>query len=441
MNRPWAWPPALDVRVLPLFDALAEEPVWRRALVTYVLASACLWLTAGLVHHEYGVASWPAFVFPLVIAANVVVSVAREVLSSPLYFAVLAGILLAVSRLTPGKRVSFRQLFSVTVHTGYILLAGHALRIVLAAGGVDLAGVAAALLPDPDAMFLGIPPPFCWIPPRRASWCMRPRYHFQRSLGPQPISRRWEYSIRPFTRCSPSRIAASAATRVLSVGRRGGAGFCARRCRLAAPGCRAVGAAGIDFVVQVPQLPEARYHRGQRFRLRGSPLSWLTSSGSGASRSLLEDLSRRPPPMPRPRGADGSGCRSRGRRPDRPAPPPPTRTKPVHPFALNREQFVGVPVLPAAVRPAVVEERRRCTDPVASTLHGFRSRAPSWMAKSRSPCRGRRGLPRPGAEKSGSVSAIRLADTPCRSLAGLERRRPGRNAPPPPSIGSAFPAP
>ena len=165
MNRPWAWPPALDVRVLPLFDALAEEPVWRRALVTYVLASACLWLTAGLVHHEYGVASWPAFVFPLVIAANVVVSVAREVLSSPLYFAVLAGILLAVSRLTPGKRVSFRQLFSVTVHTGYILLAGHALRIVLAAGGVDLAGVAAALLPDPDAMFLGDTTPVLLDPP------------------------------------------------------------------------------------------------------------------------------------------------------------------------------------------------------------------------------------------------------------------------------------
>lgn len=154
MNSRWAWPPALGVRVLPLFDALAEEPVWRRALVTYVLASACLWFTAGLVHREYGVASWPAFALPLALAANAVVSVARETLISPPYFAALAGILSAVSRLTPGKRVSFRQLFGVTVHAGYILLAGHALRIFLAAGGVDIEG-AAALLPDPNAMFLG----------------------------------------------------------------------------------------------------------------------------------------------------------------------------------------------------------------------------------------------------------------------------------------------
>ena len=112
-------------------------------------------MVGGLVHYEYGVASWPVFGLPLVIAVNAVGSVAREVLISPLYFAALAGLLLVVSRLTPGKRVSFRQLFSVTVHAGYILLAGHALRIVLAALGPDFPGAAAALLPDPDAMFLG----------------------------------------------------------------------------------------------------------------------------------------------------------------------------------------------------------------------------------------------------------------------------------------------
>ena len=89
---------------------------------------------------------------------------ARETLINPPYFAALAGILLAVSRLTPGKRVSFRQLFGVTVHAGYILLAGHALRIVLAAGGVDIEGVA-ALLPDPNAMFLGDTTPNSLDPP------------------------------------------------------------------------------------------------------------------------------------------------------------------------------------------------------------------------------------------------------------------------------------
>ena len=122
-------------------------------------------MTAGLVHHEYGIVTWPAFALPFLVAGNAVVSVAREVLFSPAYFAALAGILLAVSRLTPGKRVSFRQLFSVTVHAGYILLAGHALRIVLAAGGADLAGAAAALLPDPDAMFLGDTTPALLDPP------------------------------------------------------------------------------------------------------------------------------------------------------------------------------------------------------------------------------------------------------------------------------------
>lgn len=156
---------ALDVRVLPLFDALAEEPVWRRPLVTYVLASACLWMIGGLVHHEYGVVSWPAFALPLIIAGFAVASVVREVFSGPIYFAALAGVLLVVARLTPGKRVSFRQLFSVTVHTGYILLAGHALRIVLAASGGDFAGAAAALLPDPDALLLGDTTPVLLDPP------------------------------------------------------------------------------------------------------------------------------------------------------------------------------------------------------------------------------------------------------------------------------------
>ena len=165
VNSPRVRPHALSRRVLLSFDAVAEEPVWRRALVTYVFASACLWMIAGLVHHEYGVASWPAFALPVVVVANAVVSVVREVLITPLYFAALAGILLAVSRLTPGKSVSFRQLFSVTVHAGYILLAGHALRIVLAAGGVDPAGAAAALLPDPDAMFLGDTTPALLDPP------------------------------------------------------------------------------------------------------------------------------------------------------------------------------------------------------------------------------------------------------------------------------------
>ena len=165
MDSRRAWPPAPGVRVLTLFDALAEEPVWKRALVTYVFASACLWFIAGSVHREYGIASWPAFASPFVIAVNAVFSVLRETLTSPFYFAALAGILFAVSRLTPGKRVSFRQLFGVTVHTGYILLAGHALRIVLAAGGADVEGASAALLPDPNAMFLGDTTPNSLDPP------------------------------------------------------------------------------------------------------------------------------------------------------------------------------------------------------------------------------------------------------------------------------------
>ena len=160
--------PHVHRRVLSLFDSLAGEPVWRRALIVYLVVSSSLWAIAGLVHHEHGVAALvyaPVFAVPLIVAANVANSVVREVLHTPLYFAALAGILLAVSRLRPGKRVSFRELFSLAVHAGYILLAGHALRIALAASGVEFAGPAVAFLPDPDAMFLPdsavvVPPEF-----------------------------------------------------------------------------------------------------------------------------------------------------------------------------------------------------------------------------------------------------------------------------------------
>ncbi len=143
-------------RLLSLFDALAEEPVWKRRLIAYALMSACLWVGAGLAHHEHGIAALvyvPPFAVPLMLAAHVVAALARELLVTTPYFVGLAGVLLLLSRLTPGRLVSFRQCFSLTVHAGYILLAGHALRIALAAGGVDSSGAMAVLLPDPGAMF------------------------------------------------------------------------------------------------------------------------------------------------------------------------------------------------------------------------------------------------------------------------------------------------
>ena len=144
-------------RLLRLFDALLEEPTWKRPLIRYLCASTLLWILAGLAHREFGVATLvyaPAFAVPFVVLANILNSIVREVLNSPLYFGVLAAFLLAVSRLTPGNRLSFRQLFSVTIHAAYVLLAGHALRLVLAVTGVARTGVASVLLPDPDAMFL-----------------------------------------------------------------------------------------------------------------------------------------------------------------------------------------------------------------------------------------------------------------------------------------------
>ena len=148
-------------RLLSLVDALAAEPVWGRPLVAYLAASAFLWTAAALAHAEHGIVMAMrlpiAVAVPFVVVTYAVASVIREILSTPAYFVALAGILLAVSRCTPGERVSFRQLFSVTVHAGYILLAGHALRVAFALGGVDFGGPAATLLPDPDAMFLPDP--------------------------------------------------------------------------------------------------------------------------------------------------------------------------------------------------------------------------------------------------------------------------------------------
>lgn len=144
-------------RLLRWFDALMEEPTVKRPLIRYLSASIVLWILAGLAHHQHGVAALvyaPAFAVPFVILANIVTSVLREILNSPLYFGALAALLLAASRLTPGKRLSFRQLLSITIHAAYVLLAGHALRFVLAAAGVELGGMATVFLPDPDAMFL-----------------------------------------------------------------------------------------------------------------------------------------------------------------------------------------------------------------------------------------------------------------------------------------------
>ena len=161
VGRGRVWLSVLFQRIVSSCDSLAVEPAWRQPLIRYLVASALLRTAAGLVHQRHGIAllaSLPiAGAVPFGIAAHAVNSLAREGLASPLYFVVLTGLLFTLSRLTPGARVSFRQLFSVTVHTGYILLAGHALRVGLAAWGVELAEPAATLLPDPDAMFVSEP--------------------------------------------------------------------------------------------------------------------------------------------------------------------------------------------------------------------------------------------------------------------------------------------
>ena len=156
----WLRPPSLRQRILSLFDTLAERPVWRRPLLVYLLGSSLLWTAAGLIHRQHGVvaaSSLVAIAAPLVIFGHSVTSAVREILTSPPYFLALTCVLLVLSRLTPGRRVSFGQLFSVTVHVGYVLLLGHALRVALSASGVELAGPAATLLPDPNAMFLPDP--------------------------------------------------------------------------------------------------------------------------------------------------------------------------------------------------------------------------------------------------------------------------------------------
>ena len=133
-----------------LFDVLVEEPEWRRALAVYVVASASMLTLAGLADPGYGIESIAgvpvAGGFIVLVAAHTLVA-AAAVINAPLYFAALAGTLLVVSRVRPGPRVSFRQLFSLTVHAAYILLAGHTLRLMLALCGVDPSGPAAALLP------------------------------------------------------------------------------------------------------------------------------------------------------------------------------------------------------------------------------------------------------------------------------------------------------
>ena len=133
-----------------LFDVLAGVPEWKRTLAAYLVASASMLTLAGLADSEYGIeaiAGIPvAGGFVMLVAAHAF-RAASAVINAPLYFVALAGTLLVVSRVRPGPHLSFRQLFSLTVHAAYVLLAGHALRLILALCGVDASGPAAALLP------------------------------------------------------------------------------------------------------------------------------------------------------------------------------------------------------------------------------------------------------------------------------------------------------
>lgn len=97
-------------RFLLLVDALAAEPVWGRPLVAYLAVSAFLWTAAALAHAEHGIVMAMrlpiAAAVPFAVVGYAVASVIRELLSTPVYFIALAGILLVVSRWTPGERVS-----------------------------------------------------------------------------------------------------------------------------------------------------------------------------------------------------------------------------------------------------------------------------------------------------------------------------------------------
>ena len=115
-----------------LFDALKDEPVWRGALAGQVVLETLLLTTpiVLLVPRVYEAGTLAATAGSAVLGVVGVLTVLVAVLSVPLFYGAIAGVLFIAARFITPRSVSFTQLFSVTIHAAYVLLLGRVIALV-----------------------------------------------------------------------------------------------------------------------------------------------------------------------------------------------------------------------------------------------------------------------------------------------------------------------
>lgn len=163
-DRPEA--PGLAVRLVrvfvapgELFDALRERPVWIDAMVVLVLLALAVPLLVPDFDQRY-MQQVGGDLDPEVLAQMSSGSIVRQILTvvifTPIWVAVVAGILLLVYNVILGGEATFRQLFSAVTHANIVLAVGGLFVVVLVALGSNYVVLSPALLlPDLGTGFLG----------------------------------------------------------------------------------------------------------------------------------------------------------------------------------------------------------------------------------------------------------------------------------------------
>lgn len=171
--------PSLPVRIVQvfvspaaLFDALRRQPAWLGATLGLIgLGIALQFLTPVIVPEEIlrraaeaRIADFiPAGADPEVLEQQVEAAVSPAavwvvggaVIATPIFLALIAGLLLIAFNVIMGGEASFRQLFSAAAHASYIGTAGGIVSIGLMAVGAEIATLSPGLfLPEMEG-FIG----------------------------------------------------------------------------------------------------------------------------------------------------------------------------------------------------------------------------------------------------------------------------------------------
>ena len=171
--------PSLPVRIVQvfvapaqLFDALRRRPAWTGAILGLIgLGIGLQFLTPIVVPEEIlrraaeaRIADFvPAGTDPAVLEQQIdaavspgaVGIVAGPIIATPIFLALIAGLLLIAFNVVMGGEATFKQLFSAAAHAMYIATAGGIVAIVLMAVGAEVTTLSPGLLLPEMEGFIG----------------------------------------------------------------------------------------------------------------------------------------------------------------------------------------------------------------------------------------------------------------------------------------------